>query len=255
MAVPTDLKVAEEQPIVPSISVSAQVERLQVADQDRVELLRLLVKAQEDERQRIARELHDQLGQLLAALSFGLQTLGAMDGVTSTIFKQVQNLQVLADEIAKEVHDLAVELRPAALDDLGLSAAVHQFVNLWSSRSKIRADVQLVGMDRGRLPQNLETIIYRIVQEALTNVAKHAHARHVSIIIQQRPDYFTLIVEDDGIGFNANLLEYSVANEQLGLLGMRERLAAVGGTLEIETTLAHGTTLFVRVPAEATRGL
>ena len=180
--------------------------------------------------------------------------MGVSQGMPAAVRKQEQYLTALADDVAREIHDLALELRPATLGDLGLSAALAQYVELWSTRSKLKPELHVMGLERVRLPADLEITVYRLVQEALTNIAKHAHANHISTIVRNQPNQFSLIVEDDGVGFKLDeTWESCATNGRQGLLGMQERLAAIGGTLEIETSLTHGTSLFIRVPLPISR--
>ena len=212
-------------------------------------LLQRLVTAQEEERHRIARELHDQMGQSLAALSLGLKVLKDATPERSSEHQRLQRLQELTDLIGKEVHHLALELRPTALDDLGLETTLVNHVEEWSERSGVEVDFHSSGLEKRRLPAAIETALYRIVQEGLTNVLKHAKARHVSVILQRSSDQVSVIIEDDGQGFVVEPVPGpSVASRHLGLLGMKERVAMVGGTLTIESSVGEGTTVFVRIP-------
>lgn len=207
----------------------------------RQELLRQLVSAQEEERRRLARELHDQLGQPLSALRMGLAALPPADAVA--------RLQRLAAELDADVDRLALELRPGALDDVGLQAALEQHFARWGQQHEVSVEFATVGLAGGRLPEEVEVVLYRVAQEALTNILKHAQARRVSMVLELRPHLVVLIVEDDGRGFDPEAVQRrSPADGRLGLLGMQERVAIVGGTLTIESTPGQGTTLFVRVP-------
>lgn len=223
-------------------------ERMQ-AEQSRQMLLRQLVTAQEEERRRIARELHDQMGQDLTALMLGLKTLRNTAAVDSPAQARLEQVHALAGKIGREVRSLAVHLRPPALDELGLAATLANEVEQWSARTLIAVDFQTIGLADQRLPAALETTLYRVVQEALTNVLKHAQATRVSLIIERRTDAVHMIVEDDGAGFDADAVRYTAhAEHRLGLVGMAERVAQVGGTLTIEATPGRGTTVFVRIP-------
>lgn len=214
---------------------------------ERVELLRRIVSAQEDEQRRISRELHDQMGQSLAALLLGLKSL--KDSVKEAGGKQfIQRLQDITNRIADEMHSLIRELRPTALDDLGLHTALANYVEEWSQRSNLEFDFHANGLLDQRLPTQLESTIYRIVQEAVNNVIKHANAENVSIILEKRGNRVLLIVEDDGVGFDVEgLLETPAKKRRLGLLGMQERVALVGGSLSIESTPGVGTTVLVHI--------
>ena len=162
------------------------------------------------------------------------------------IFAQVEQAQAAAGRLDSEVDFMAWELRPAALDDLGLAAALENFVHEWSEHFGIAADYHSTGLARRRLAPELETNLYRIAQEALNNVAKHAGATHVGVILERRDQHIALIVEDDGGGFDPS--DEMGEERGMGLLNMRERAALVGGALEIESAAGEGTTVFARVP-------
>jgi signal transduction histidine kinase len=227
------------------------------AEGARTELLRRLVSAQEDERRRISRELHDQLGQHLTAMMLTVESLKSAcrsGSPTGDLFRQ---LEELGDTIAREFKTLAWELRPTALDDLGLQTALSHYVEAWSERARVPLDFQCALPEERRLPPQVETALYRIIQEALTNVLKHARAGRVSVILGLRGGDAFAVVEDDGAGFDQETLPGEAASGgHLGLLGMRERVALVKGTVNIESAPGGGTTVFVRVPAgrEAVRG-
>jgi signal transduction histidine kinase len=215
----------------------------------RANLMRRLVTAQEEERRRISRELHDQMGQHLAALMLGLKTLSSSSACNAPPGKSLQQLQELTEQLVEKAHHLAWELRPAALDDLGLHMALSNYVEKWSERGGVMADFHSSGLDKRRLPPQIETTVYRIVQEALTNVVKHARAGRVSVILECRHDQLLTIVEDDGQGFDTETVMVAPGDERgLGLLGIQERAALVGGTLNIESKPGAGATLVIRVP-------
>lgn len=224
------------------------VERTRL-EQERAELLRALVSSQEDERRRIARELHDQLGQSISALTVGLSMLTHSALQDGNRQQTVARLQHITAQIDRDMERLARDLRPVLLDDLGLVDALQQHVEQWTEHSGIPADFVLIERESGRLPYEIESVVYRVIQEALTNVLKHAAAHKVSVILERRHDQTRVIVEDDGQGFDLNLLEQAPnVHQRLGLLGMRERVALVGGTLQFETAPGAGTTLFVQIP-------
>jgi PAS domain S-box-containing protein len=232
-------------------SLKAEIETRKAAEADRRELLRRLATAQEDERSRIARDLHDQMGQLVVGLGLGLKTLEDTTPDPSPTRPQLARLRDLADLISRECHQLALELRPTSLDDLGLQTALANYAEGWSERSAVEVDFHASGLDDERLPAPVETALYRVVQEALTNVLKHASARRVSVILHRSQGYATAIVEDDGAGFDAESMMASARDGgRLGLLGMRERVALVGGTLTIESVPGRGTTVFARLPLD-----
>jgi signal transduction histidine kinase len=231
----------------------SQVERAQAAaalhaSEERKQLLHRAVLAQEAERKRIARELHDSLGQYLTALQLGLSAIGRHSMGDATTMEEVAKLRDLTSEIGREVNQMAWELRPTALDDLGLEMAIAQYLDEWAERSRLRFDLQ-VSLGERRLPQTVETTVYRALQEAVTNVVRHANAERVAVILEATAEQLQLIVEDDGKGFWPDTAGTGGRGvPHLGLLGMRERLALVDGILEVESTPGLGTTLFVRVP-------
>jgi PAS domain S-box-containing protein len=226
-------------------------ERLRVEDARR-ELLRRLVTAQEEERRRISRELHDQMGQQLAALMMGLKTLGVESYGRRSALDTLRQLEVITDELSREVHTLAWGLRPPALDDLGLETALCNYVEEWAERSRVPVDFHSAGFGGSRLPLSHETALYRIAQEALTNVAKHSGADRVSFILERRDGHVLAVIEDNGSGFDVEAVMLSAGKgRRLGLLGMRERAALLGGTINVESASGAGTTLFVRIPFDA----
>ena len=229
-------------------ALQAEVRERRRAEEARTELLRRLATAQEDERRRISRELHDQAGQQLASLTLGLKALRDGGRCPPPDREALERLQKTAEGLGRELHDLALRLRPTALDDLGLHAALHSAVEGWSRATGVEADFPGAGLDGGRLPDEIETALYRVVLEALHNTYKHARARHVSVILEYRYGYALAIVEDDGAGFEAEAVLAHAPAGRLGLLGMRERVALLGGTLEVESTPGTGTTLFARIP-------
>ena len=210
-------------------------------EQARRQLMQRIVDAQEEERARISRELHDQLGQNLTALKLGLAALPSGTGETDA----VTPLQELADTLMRQVHRLAWELRPSVLDDLGLEAALRRYLDEWSRHGGVEVDFHCNRL-RERIPPALETTLYRVAQEALSNVRRHARARRVSVLLERDERHVAIIVEDDGIGFDAE--DGETQRERLGLLGMRERVTLVAGTFTVESTPGHGTTIFARVP-------
>ena len=208
-----------------------------------------LVAVQEEEKHRIARELHDQMGQSIAALILGLKSLRDSEWQNERACLQFQQLHNIANDLAKEVHSLALDLRPTALDDLGLEVALSTYLEGWSRRWQIAVDFHSHGLSDRRLPAHLETTIYRIAQEALTNIIRHARAQTVSLLLESTDNRVVAIIEDDGCGFDVDLVMSSPLREKrLGLLGMEERVALVGGRLTIESTQGTGTSIYVRIP-------
>ncbi len=220
----------------------------QSAETSQAELRLKLITAQERERQQLARELHDQLGQSIAALMLGLKSLAASCKTTEQARYQFQQLQSIANELAVDVHSVALDLRPTALDDLGLEVALSNYLDRWSSRWRIPAEFHSHGFLHRRLVSHIETTIYRIAQEALTNIVHHARTKTVSLILDWSDERVNMVVEDDGCGFDVAAVMKNRKKEQLGLLGMEERVALVGGNLTIESTRDVGTSLYVRIP-------
>jgi PAS domain S-box-containing protein len=215
------------------------------AERARTELLARLVFAQEDERRRIAREMHDQFGEQLTALGHRIAALRDAADDPSELPGRIEALAAVAQQIDRDVDHLVWELRPTALDDLGLQAALANYIQNWSKRSRISAELHASGLLDNRIASEAETTLYRIAQEALTNVAKHSRAKNVDVILERRADCVLLIVEDDGVGFDPGVAGRS--GDGFGLLGMQERASLVGATLEIESTAGKGTTILVRM--------
>jgi PAS domain S-box-containing protein len=224
--------------------------KLADAERTRTELLSRLVFAQEDERRRIAREMHDQFGEQLTALNLRIRLLKEACGDHPGLSEQVVALEDVAQRLDRDVDQLVWELRPTALDDLGLRAALANYINDWSRRAHVSAQLHTTGLLDDRLPSETETALYRIAQEALTNVAKHSQAKNVEVILERRRDHVLLIVEDDGVGFDPGGAA-GVAGQGFGLLGMRERAGLIGATLQIESSVGAGTTIFVRIAVAA----
>jgi signal transduction histidine kinase len=205
--------------------------------------VRRVVDAQELERKRLARELHDETGQALTSILLELKALEQQFGSE----QGRDAVASLRERVVRTLHDvrrLAVELRPAALDDFGLVSAVERLVDTFREQSGLEVDLESGGLGAERLPSEVETVLYRIVQEALTNVVKHSDASRVSILLTRRNGGAAAIVEDDGHGFDAQ----ERGGSGLGLVGMRERVALVGGRFQIESAAGTGTTLVAEVP-------
>ena len=208
----------------------------------RRQLMEKVITTQEDERRRIARELHDSTSQNLTSLIVGLRMMEAQCAHCVSPTKAA-DLRAVASHTLEEVHDLSMRLRPRALDDLGLAAAIERLASEWQARHKTPVDVEIRLGER--LSGEIETALYRIVQEALTNIARHAQAKSASIMIEKHGDTVRAIVEDDGTGFDASV---NHGERHLGLLGMRERAELLGGTLTIESAPERGTSIFIETP-------
>lgn len=212
-------------------------------------LVRRLFAAQEEERGRIARDLHDDLGQHVSALGLKLSALRGEHGEYEGLGVQLASLEAIVKQLDSHINMIAWQLRPASLDDFGLGAALSSYVERWSAYVGVRTEVHVEEIAASLLTNEHETALYRIVQEALNNVAKHASARNVVILLQSRSDQVWLIVEDDGVGFEPDRA-LGARDKRLGVVGMRERASLFGGTLDVESNLGHGTTVVARIPAQ-----
>ena len=222
--------------------------RAELAMRER-EMMGRLVEAQEAERNRIARDLHDHLGQQLTALRLKLESLKSKVVSDPHLAAEVAATQEYASRIDLDINYLAWELRPTELDQLGLTDPLRSFVREWSTTYGIAAEFHSLKDKNGRFDPALETNLYRIVQEGLNNILKHADANNVSVLLDQRDDLLVLIIEDDGKGFDPEgKRRKGLSGGGLGLIGMRERTALLGGTLEIESRTGGGTTVYARVP-------
>lgn len=222
-------------------------EELRLKEAMRGHLLEKVITAQEDERKRIARELHDEAGPSLTSLMVRLRLIENVAGNEAEVRRQTGELKALAGQILDDLHRLAVELRPSSLDHLGLVAALNQYIRTYARQHGITADFQAIGFDGKRLPPGLETSLYRIVQEALTNVARHSRATQVGVVLEHRGPSVVAIVEDNGCGFDvAQVLQGETG--RLGLFGMQERATLIGGRLTLESAPGQGTTVFAEIP-------
>jgi len=203
--------------------------------------LRRVVAAQELERRRLARELHDETGQALTSILLGLRAVEEA-GSDDDRRRAGAELRELVVTTLQDVRRLAVELRPKALDDFGLVPALERLGETFAEQTGIH--VELEAQLRERLPAEIETALYRIVQEALTNVVKHARARRVSILLMRKHASVSAVIEDDGLGFDPG----TTREGGLGLLGMRERLDLIDGRFDVESSPGSGTTIVAEVP-------
>jgi PAS domain S-box-containing protein len=221
-----------------------------VAAEARVKLLlERLVTAQEEERRRIARNLHDHLGQQLTALRLTLDTVLQDRRLSTEARQRLSIADDLVKRLDKEVDLLAWDLRPAVLD-LGLGAALADLVRRWSVATDVSAEFHQTAPRGARLQPLAEANINRMVQEALNNVAKHANATQVSVLLEISSEDVAVIIEDNGRGFNPDRASDAPSRHSgMGLLGMRERAAQFEGSVQIESSPGQGTTVFVRVPA------
>ena len=240
-----DLRLEELQVI--AAALRQETERRAVLEAELSEVLRRTVADQEAERLRIARELHDTLGQSLTLLQLGLEVLGGLPADSTAFQERLAALKSLAAELGRDLNRLAWEVRPTALDDLGIETAIRNLLETWSERSAIPFDLHMTLADK-RLSSEIETTLYRVLQEALTNVVRHADATRVGVVLGATDELVTMIIEDDGQGFFTDADLGNLPPKRLGLLGIRERVALVGGLLEVESSPGEGTTVFVRIP-------
>lgn len=231
-----------------AIENASLYEELRQTEMLRRQLLERGIDLQEEERKRIARELHDQTSQRLTSILMTLSVLGDTESMDK-VRAHVKDLRNLTAQTLEEVHDLALELRPRLLDDLGLLAALQHYLGEFRDRFRVPVDFQVLGLGNKRLLPRVETSLYRIAQEALTNIARHAQAHNIGVLLENRGTSVILIVEDDGKGFDVPQVMGSHVHEgNLGLYGMRERASLLGGTLTIESTPGEGTSIFAEIP-------
>lgn len=222
--------------------------QLQEKEEMRLQLLNKVITAQEDERKRISRELHDETSQALTSLMVGLKLLESEASVCE-VGERLQDMRQIVSQTLEEVHHLARDLRPSVLDDMGLVAALERYVREYERTYLTEVDFHVVGFEGRRLFLPLEVALYRIVQEALTNVAKYADSDSVSVLLDWRGDWVSAILEDNGRGFDFE--EVITKGGGLGLFGMQERAALLGGTFKVESRIGVGTTVFIKLPIKA----
>ncbi len=220
-------------------------EQVQQGNKQLQALSQRLLKAQEEERLHLSRELHDESGQLLAALSVQMGLLKRDSANSEVISQRINELIKISNELQENLHILAVNLRPASLDHLGLVNALQQHTEEFSRQHNIQVEFEAVCMEDVRLSIEVETALFRVVQEALTNIVLHAQATRIDVLISRNNDLAAVIVEDNGVGFK---LLAMTAEKHLGLFGMRERIEMLGGEFTIESTIGKGTTVKAEVP-------
>jgi two-component system, NarL family, sensor histidine kinase DevS len=243
----TDARFSDEDLRLAEIFAARAAVAVDLSERVARDTVRRVIAAQELERRRLARELHDETGQALTSILLGLKAIRAAENDEAAEQAEA-DLRELVVQALQDVRSLAVELRPSALDDFGLVPALERLAGTFAERTGIRAAVAAT-LGETRLPPETETVVYRLVQEALTNVVKHAAATEVGILLTMRDGGVSAVVEDDGEGF----AEADVRSDALGLLGMRERLALLGGTLAIESTPGQGTAVIAYLPLTEAR--
>ena len=229
-----------------------QSDRLQ--DQLR-QLSRQILSAQEAERREISRELHDVIAQTLTGINVRLAAL-AKEAATNThgLDRNIARTQRLVEKSVDIVHRFARELRPAVLDDLGLIPALHSFMKSFTARTGVRTHLNaFAGVEQ--LETDRRTVLFRVAQEALTNVARHARASRVEVSLQKLPDGIGMKIKDDGKSFQVERTLHAKVGKSLGLLGMRERLEMVGGKLNVTSVPGQGTTISAQIPFREIRAI
>jgi signal transduction histidine kinase len=204
--------------------------------------------AQEEERKKISRELHDVIAQVLTGINVRLATLKSEAAVnTKGLTRKISHAQRLVEKSVKIVHRFARELRPAVLDDLGLIPALHSFMKHFAKETGIRVSLKAFA-EVERLDSDKRTVLYRVAQEALTNVARHAQASRAEVSIWKLPNAVGMKIKDNGKSFQVERALHAIKSKRLGLLGMRERVEMVGGKFTVESAPGHGTTIQAQIP-------
>ncbi len=225
------------------------LEELQRKEVARKRLIDKLITAQEEERKRVARELHDEIGQRFTSLAVGLRALETMDDVEG-VRRCAAELRALAAAAVEDVKHLSAWLRPSVLDDMGLGPALERFVRQFTAKFGLGVELRLEWLEC-RLPPEVETALYRIVQEAVTNAGRHARAQRVHVLVRREDGMAVVAVRDDGIGFDPQRVcdsRYASAECCLGLMGMRERARMLGGDVSIDSKKGEGTTVRAWIP-------
>jgi two-component system sensor histidine kinase UhpB len=240
------------------LEISSQVEKarlFEAVSQQREQLRSLtarLTEVQEAERKELARELHDEMGQALTAISMNLAAIIEELPTTASpqIKERVTEAKLLADQTLEQIREISLNLRPAMLDDLGLIPTLRWYIKRYAKRSALKTELKTIGLER-RLGPEVETALYRIVQEGLTNVARHAHAARISIGLKRNGSTVQATIEDDGRGFNVDEeLNRKRAEYGAGLVGIRERVTLLGGEFDIQSQPGQGTRLSIVIPWE-----
>ncbi len=211
-------------------------------------LSRRIMSAQEEEKKRISRELHDLIAQMLSGINLRLATLNTdLTANSKDLARKIQSAQRLVEKSVDAVHRFARDLRPAVLDDLGLIAALHSFVNTFSRQTGIRVHMTIFAGVK-HLGNDECTVLYRVAQEALNNVIRHARASRVDMSIRKHDGVVRMLIQDDGQAFDVQKILQSRKRKALGLLGMRERVEMVGGTFAVDSAPGKGTAIRADIP-------
>jgi signal transduction histidine kinase len=214
-----------------------------------------ILQAQEEERLRISRDLHDEIAQTLVGINVQLAALThEAAGGPKDLEEKIARAQHMVEESVEKVHQFARKLRPALLDDLGLIPALHAFMKSFTIQTGVHTSLSAFAAVE-RSDTSKRTVLFRVAQEALTNVARHAQASRVEVIIQKLPEGVCMKIKDDGKSFQVDRVLHGKGRKHLGLLGMRERLEMVGGSLAVESAPGKGTTIIAQIPSgKAARG-
>ncbi|MBP2626956.1 MAG: histidine kinase [Firmicutes bacterium] len=234
-----------------NLQSNARQEKLVGALKEKEELqfvfLNKIIRVQEEERKRISRELHDETSQSLTSIIVGLRVL-AEQVKGSGEREKILHMRDLARTTLEAVHDMAVELRPVLLDDLGLVAAAQKYIANYSKQYNIVMHVEFNNLSRERFATEVEIALYRILQEGLTNIVKHAKATEVWVSLYKTQTKLILMINDNGVGFNLELFKSTHSRTSLGIYGMSERVALVEGIFDIKSAVGQGTKIFVEIP-------
>jgi signal transduction histidine kinase len=222
-------------------------QQVQAKEKARVSLLERIVQVQEDERKNISRELHDHLGQSLLALLLQVQSVRSQENLPDS---GIERIEKSIRQAIDEVHSLAWGMRPSILDDYGLDSALARQIDEISRHFDLKIDYSYSSPPNlERLPGRIEVCLFRIAQEAITNIQRHAGASRASVVVLRQVHEITLLVEDNGNGFNLSMLDEK-RDKCLGLIGMKERVALLGGRVVIESVPGEGTTIRVKIPLD-----
>lgn len=241
------------------LELSSQVEKkrlFEAVSQQREQLRALssrLTEVQEAERKQLARELHDEMGQALTAISINLAAIKKELPPTclDQVHERISESSLLTEQTLEQIRELSLNLRPPMLDDLGLVPTLRWYIKLYTKRVNIDADFEATDFEH-RLPTAMETTLYRVVQEALTNIARHARASKLCLRLQSEDSAITVTIEDDGRGFDlTRIVNSEISEKGMGLLGMQERIMLLGGKLDIQSQPGHGTKLKITIPLKA----
>ena len=225
-------------------------EKLRNSHQQLQNLSSQLIAAQEEERRRISLELHDEMGQALTAVELNLMEMEKelSSDFVPTIKEKLEETRSIIDQASDQIRELSLFLRPSMLDDLGLVPTVRWHLNRFRTRTNVKAKFEAVNLDE-RLDQDTETVLYRVIQEALNNIVKHAEARKVMVSLQRKENGVAAYIEDDGKGFDVNaVLVQEALVSGIGLIGMRERVSLLGGSLTVESRKGDGTRISLKIP-------